>query len=558
MLYSGLMMWIERTSLLPLTSPRRGAWLNLVAASTILLISTLFPIPSHAAVQTWTRWEQSLTSAKAYANPTADVTLKVTYRGPEEETITGLGFWDGSNTFKLRCLFPKAGRWTWQTTCSDTNNSSLHRQSGSVEVQPYPGANPLYKHGYLRVATNHRHLTHADGTPFLWIGDTAWAAPMNATMEDWQTYVRDRASKKFTVLQVFPASDWAGTNDWQGNAPFVGEGLTRINPAYWQQYERKVQFANEQGLVVAIVGLMEPVKRYPDAPFAQQFSRQLVARLMGNFVVFSPSFDSPYKELGDAVGQTVRESSSIHLITQHPGTDLPAAQTYHPKPYLDICGLQSGAGWGGNPLSAETVAKTAVGWSLELYRCQPPKPVINLEARYDSEFNEKQLARLPRSCGYWSLLSGCVGYTYGCAGIWNWGLKDTQGDPQGSLWDWRKGMNRTSSTEMKHMAAFFGGLKWWTLEPHPELILNQSDDWTKHMVLATSPKNELVVAYLPDNDAIRLGLAGFPASLTAQWFNPKTGEAQACPTPGKATEPVTLSRPAGWEDVLLVLRSGEH
>ena len=35
-----------------------------------------------------------------------------------------------------------------------------------MEVQPYPGANPLYRHGYLRVAANHRHLTHADGTPF--------------------------------------------------------------------------------------------------------------------------------------------------------------------------------------------------------------------------------------------------------------------------------------------------------------------------------------------------------------------------------------------------------
>jgi len=548
------MMRIERTSLLLLTSPRRGVRFNLVIAWTVLLVSMLFPIPSRAAVQTWTRWEQVLTSTKAYANPSADVTLKVTYRGPEQETITGPGFWDGSNTFKLRCLFPKAGRWTWQTICSDSNNTGLHRQSGSVEVQPYPGANPLYRHGYLRVATNHRHLTHADGTPFLWIGDTAWAAPMNATMEDWQTYVRDRASKKFTILQVFPASDWAGTNDWQGNAPFVGEGLARINPAYWQQYERKVQFANEQGLAVVVMGLMEPVKRYPDAPSAQQFSRHLVARLMGNFVVFSPSFDSPYKELGDTVGQTVRESSSIHLITQHPGTDLPAAQTYHPKPYLDICGLQSGAGWGGNPLSAETVARNAIEWSLDLYRRQPPKPVINLEARYDSEFGEKQLARLPRSCGYWSLLSGCAGYTYGCAGVWNWGLTVTHGDPQASLWDWRRGMNHPSSTEMKHMATFFAELEWWTLEPHPELIQNQSSDWTKRMVLAKSAKGDLAVAYLPDNESIRIDLSAFPSRMRCRWFNPKTGESQAAAASTDSSGPTSFARPQGWEDALLVLR----
>jgi hypothetical protein len=427
-----------------------------------------------------------------------------------------------------------------------------------VEVSPYLGTNPLYRHGYLRVSENHRYLMHADGTPFLWIGDTAWAAPMNATWDDWQTYVQDRVQKKFTVLQVFCASDWAGTKDWQGNPPLLGDKLSQMNPAYWQQYDRKVQYANEQGLLVAAVGLMEPVKRYPDTASAQAFTRQLVARLMGNFVVFSPSFDSVYKELGDAVGQTIRESSSLHLIFQHPGTDLPAAQTYHPKPYLDICGLQSGAGWGGNPLSAATVAKNAVEWALDLYRRQPVKPVINLECRYDSEFGEKQLARLPRSCGYWTLLSGAVGYTYGCAGVWNWGLKVTHDDPQASLWDWRVGMNRPSSTDMKHMATFFGGMDWWTLEPHAELIVNQSDDWTKHMVLAKSPRSELAVAYLPDNDAIRLDLSGFAAPPTTRWFNPKTGETQAGPKLGKPAEPVTLSRPAGWEDALLVLRSGQR
>ena len=63
--------------------------------------------------------------------------------------------------------------------------------------------------------------------------------------------------------------------------------------------------------------------------------------------------------------------------------------------------------------------------------------------------------------------------------------------------DWRTGLNKPSSTEMKHMAEFFSGLEWWTLEPRPELILNQSGDWTKHMVLAKSATGDLVVAYLP-------------------------------------------------------------
>ncbi len=204
----------------------------------------------------------------------------------------GLGFCDGGNSFRIRCLFPEPGQWTWQTTCSDASNAGLHNRSGSVEVAPYSGSNPLYRHGDLRVGDNHRFLAHADGTPFLWIGDTPWAAPMNANLEDLRTYLRDRRDKQFTVLQVFCASGWAGSKDVFGNAPFLGAGLDQPNPAYWQEYEEKVQLANEQGLMVLVVGLMEPVKRYPDPASAQHFARHLVARLMGNFVIFSPSFDS--------------------------------------------------------------------------------------------------------------------------------------------------------------------------------------------------------------------------------------------------------------------------
>jgi len=34
---------------------------------------------------------------------------------------------------------------------------------------------------------------------------------------------------------------------------------------------------------------------------------------MGNFVIFSPSFDSPYKELGDAVGQVEMSAFSTPM-----------------------------------------------------------------------------------------------------------------------------------------------------------------------------------------------------------------------------------------------------
>ena len=173
----------------------------------VLLAVISHPVACLAAVQTWTRWERSLTSTTPHADGDNEVTLSATFSGPNQERITGLGFWDGDRTYRIRCLFPKPGTWTWKTECSDADDPGLHHQSGTIEVEPYSGSNPLYRHGYLRVSPSRRYLEHTDGTPFLWIGDTAWTAPMNARMDDWKTYLRDRREKGFTGLQVFCASD---------------------------------------------------------------------------------------------------------------------------------------------------------------------------------------------------------------------------------------------------------------------------------------------------------------------------------------------------------------
>ena len=214
-----------------------------------------------SAIQ-WQRWEQAFSSSVAYSNHYRDVTVVVTYTSPEGSTLQTLGFWDGGSTFKIRCAFPSPGLWSWQTTCSDSANAGLHQQSGSVTVTPYSGDVALYRHGALKVSANRRYLTFHDGTPFLWMGDTAWVAPLGASQSDWQTYIADRKAKHFTVIQIAPASRWSGlTTDTEGNEPFFGADLAQWNPAYWLGFEQKVQHANEQGLYVLVVGIMEPESR---------------------------------------------------------------------------------------------------------------------------------------------------------------------------------------------------------------------------------------------------------------------------------------------------------
>ena len=68
-------------------------------------------------IQTWQRWEHILTSAHNYANPYADIILRVTYTGPGDHRLHTYGFWDGAGAFRIRCAFPAPGTWHWQTEC---------------------------------------------------------------------------------------------------------------------------------------------------------------------------------------------------------------------------------------------------------------------------------------------------------------------------------------------------------------------------------------------------------------------------------------------------------
>ena len=52
------------------------------------------------------------------------------------------------------------------------------------------------------MSADHRFLVHADGTPFLWLGDTLWGATVGLTEAGFHEAVAERRAKHLTVLQT--------------------------------------------------------------------------------------------------------------------------------------------------------------------------------------------------------------------------------------------------------------------------------------------------------------------------------------------------------------------
>jgi hypothetical protein len=142
---------------------------------------------------------------------------------------------------------------------SDENDRGLHGRTGSIRAVPYTGDNPLIRHGLLRMSSGARNVMHADGTPFMMVGDTPWALPWRATVETATIYAQDRQAKGFNtalLMSVMPDMGARGPRDRTQLGGFgVGfedlqDGhLNRLNPEYFQYKDQLISILIDHGIV---------------------------------------------------------------------------------------------------------------------------------------------------------------------------------------------------------------------------------------------------------------------------------------------------------------------
>src|SRR5688500_7879638 len=137
-------------------------------------------------VPLWGRFEQRLESGLSCENPFQDVDLTAIFTGPSGRNQIVDGFWDGGKVWRIRFSPNEAGLWTFSTVCSDNGDTGLHDVTGSFLCVPSTGANRFERHGAVQVSENRRYFVHEDGTPFFWMGDTAWNGPLRSTNNDWE------------------------------------------------------------------------------------------------------------------------------------------------------------------------------------------------------------------------------------------------------------------------------------------------------------------------------------------------------------------------------------
>lgn len=512
---------------------RRSAFVLLIVW--IAATATLARRQSIPTVQLWNRFEAALTSAAKHENPLQDVAVEVTFTGPSGRTHIVEAFWDGGATWRVRFAPDEVGAWRYTTRAMKSEDKGLDGQEGRFSASRYIGANPLYRHGMLRLSDNRRYLVHADGKPFLWLGDTAWNGVLLSDSEGWTRYLADRARKRFTAIK-FVTTQWrAATGDAEGRPAFTGRDRIAIQPEFFRRMDERIDAINANGLVAAPVLLWANHRDDPGLALSEgqatRLARDMVARYGAHHVIWILGGDSDYRgekaERWRRIGRAVFPRGPRQPVTMHPQGRQWIAHEFRDEPWFSFNCYQSGHGD-----NADTLRWLAEGPPAAAWRDEPARPHMNFEPNYEAHlsYHTRQPfgAHAVRRAAYWSLLIGPpAGVSYGAHGIWGWQTRAEEPlnhRGTGVAPPWRQAMLLPGSTAMRHIAELFATLDWWRLRPAPELLAEQPGqrDAQRHIAIARTDDERVVVAYVPLGDTVKLVKAPVPV-YRARWFNPRAG-----------------------------------
>ena len=509
----------------------------------LILLLVLAAICGSGQVLRWTRYEAELTAAKTYQNPVQEVRVDVEFRSPSGKEHTVPAFWDDGSTWRVRFSPNEVGSWTW-TSQATGGDSGLHGRSGSFECIPYVGSNALYQHGAIRVSSDGHRFEHADGTPFFWLGDTVWNGPLLADRRDWDVFLRDRASKGFNVIQ-FVTTRWSAAHgDASGRVPYSGVDKIRIDPAFFQRLDQRVNAMNDHGHIAAPVLLwahtsqpaMNPGVQLPDDQMIL-LARYMVARYGAHQVVWFLNGDGQY--LGASAEKWKRIGratfSGVHpdrLATLHPGRMTWMTDEYAGEPWFNFTGYQSGHRDDDEHLRWLVEGPPAKGW-----RRHRPMPQINLEPNYESHRSRTAGATHffsdfhVRRAAYWSVLvSPPAGVTYGAHGIWSW--EAIKAEPlnhrgTGFALPWHEAMKLPGSADMARLKSLMAALPWTKMIPDQDALKSQPGTSDPRHFIAVAKGGGSLVAYLPVGGRVQFEPEAIKGLTRARWYDPRTGQWQA-------------------------------
>ncbi|MEA5127632.1 MAG: glycoside hydrolase family 140 protein [Proteiniphilum sp.] len=448
------------------------------------------------------------------------------------------------------------------------------------DLKPKQPEQDIFSHGKLKVSENKRFLQYQDGTPFFYLGDTAWELFHRLNKEEADKYLEDRAGKGFNVIQAVALAELDGhtvpnpygylpLDDLDPAQPAVREGADND---YWDHVDYIIDKANELGMYI---GFLPTWGRYWHDEESLIFTPEN-ARMYGEFlgrrykdknIIWILGGDREVtSDLHYAITRAMAEGikagdGGTHLISFHPRGARSSAESFHNDDWLDFNMLQNGH----SPDYTNRYSKT-----LEDYNREPVKPVFDGEPLYedhplnfDAARQGHSLAADVRRTLYWNLFEGAFGHTYGHHSIWQMYDPEKKRRPVNNpLMSWKEALDQPGASQMIHGKKLMESRPFLTRIPDPSIIVKGEiptsipGEGRYRFVATRDTDGTYAMVYCPVGRSFTVNMKVIKGmKVKAWWYNPRNGEANLFETFDNVQDERTFISPDKGEltDWILVL-----
>jgi len=393
----------------------------------------------------------------------------------------------------------------------------------------------------LKVSENRRFLVYEDGTPFFWLGDTAWELFHKLDREEAELYLSNRAERKFNVVQAVALAEDDGivAPNAYGRVPLIKNEEGKYDPSmpdlsgqynYWDHVDFIIEKAEEYGIYIALLPTWgdkynmrwgkRPIIFNPDN--AYKYGEWLGKRYAHrNNIIWVLGGDRPLEtrkhfEIINQMALGLRKGDNgAHLITFHPCGGYSSSYFVHEEEWLDFNMIQSGHG----ALNADNYNKVKNDYELI-----PAKPVLDGEPRYEDHpvnfnaqngyFDEFDV----RQAAYWAVFAGAFGHTYGHHCIWIMCKEPSSY----FIMHWKDAILRPGASQMKYLRMLIESRPMLDRVPDQDLLA-ENYEGANHLV-ATRGKDYAFI-YSPYGLKIKVNMGRITGEkVNAYWYNPRNGE----------------------------------
>lgn len=398
----------------------------------------------------------------------------------------------------------------------------------------------------LKISENRRFLVKEDGSPFFYLGDTAWSMFHRLNREEADRYLADRARKGFTVIQAVALAEHGGLTDPNpyGHLPLANQDPAQPVEDYFAHCDYIIGKAESLGLYIGLLptwgdkfnkkwGAGPEIFTPENAAVYGEFlgkryrDRKNVIWILGGD---RPIENDKHREIIREMARGLRQGDGgAHLMTFHPNGGHGSAEYFHDESWLDFNMRQNGHG----PEFTGRYDQTRAD-----YDRAPVKPVLDGEPLYEDHpisFKAKQLghsiAADVRRPLYWDLFSGACGHTYGHHSVWPfWESRHKPvNDP---LMPWQEALDQPGAGQMQYGRWLMESRPFLTRVPDDSIIVTDRVPTAvpgagRYRFVATRDVDgTYAMIYAPIGRAfsVRMNVIKGPKAQ-AWWFNPRDGTA---------------------------------